>query len=333
MSDELPGRGDPAPSSDEPVIDALPIPGMPPSSPQARRPLEAEGEQVYVRPAQPADEPVYREAVTASAGRLAEFAVPDPHALPTMLANQGPTFRTFLVFAKYPAGGHGLVGKVNIANVVRGAFQSATMGYDGYDPYVGKGLFVEGLDLVIRLAFADEPLGLGLHRLEANVQTSNTRSAGVVRYLGFVHEGYSRSYLHLPGPDGKKAWRNHERYAVLRSDWPAAPFRTNAQRRLAAVITGRPSPNSEAVGKRIAVELGIPYLDASLLDPPALVWDLLHASPAGGIVQCNLTPIEVRIGLARAQFDPDLVPRVKPTERLDKRDLIDLALRIRATFA
>ena len=63
------------------------------------------------------------------------------------------------------------------------------MGYDAYDPYAGRGLFAEGLRLVVGLVLAAEPGGMGLHRLEANVQPGNTVSAGLLRSLGFQREG------------------------------------------------------------------------------------------------------------------------------------------------
>ncbi len=177
-----------------------------------------------------------------SATRLSTFAVPDPHNLGLVIDSQSPVYRSFMVWARDPAGSHGLVGRINIANVVRGAFRSATVGYDAYDPYAGHGLFVEGLRLVIDIAFTDEPQGMGLHRLEANIQPANTRSAGLVRSLGLVHEGFSRGFLHLPGADGRRDWRDHDRYAILATDWPAAPYRHQPPRRLAAIVHGSPDP-------------------------------------------------------------------------------------------
>ena len=149
--------------------------------------------------------------------------MPNPHNLPVVLDNQSPTYRTFMVHALDPEGAHGLVGRINVANVVEGAFRSATVGYDSYDPYAGRGLFVEGLRLTLDLVFADPPLGMGLHRVEANIQPANHRSAGLVRSLGFVHEGFSRDFLHLPGLDGRRDWRDHDRFTMLSTDWPAAP--------------------------------------------------------------------------------------------------------------
>ncbi len=246
----------------------------------AQEPLTAAGERVLVRPPTPADETAYVEAVTRSSRRLADFAMPDPHNLPAVIASQSPVYRTFMVIAREPAGEHGLVGRINVANVVRGSFLSATIGYDAYDPYAGRGLFVEGLSLALDLLFADEPTGMALHRVEANIQPANARSAGLVRSLGFVHEGYSRAFLHLPGIDGRRAWRDHDRYTMLASDWPAAPYRPHGHRRVACIVTGAAGYGGTTLAAALALELEVPALlrQHRATDPHALRAAALLAS-------------------------------------------------------
>ena len=117
-----------------------------------------------------------------------------------------------------------IVGVVNLNEIVRGNFQSAYLGYYAFRPHAGQGYMTEGLALVLRHAFG----GLGLHRLEANIQPGNRHSRGLVRRLGFRKEGFSPRYLKIGG-----RWRDHERWAIVREAWARAARRpvTAGQRR------------------------------------------------------------------------------------------------------
>jgi len=68
----------------------------------------------------------------------------------------------------------------------------------------------EGLALVFDQAFGS----LGLHRLEINIQPTNTDSIALARRLGLRKEGVSPKYLNIGGE-----WRDHERWAVLADEW------------------------------------------------------------------------------------------------------------------
>ena len=105
-----------------------------------------------------------------------------------------------------------LIGCINLNEIVRGAFQSAYLGYYAFEPNNGKGLMKEVLAMVISIAFAK----LKLHRLEANIQPENSRSLGLVKSLGFRREGFSPHYLNIGG-----VWRDHERDALTTEDWVA----------------------------------------------------------------------------------------------------------------
>lgn len=286
-----------------------------------------------MRPPTEADTAAYREAVTRSARRLADFAIPDPHNLHDIIAAQSPAYRTFMIVARETEDDHGLVGRVNVSNIVRGAFRNATIGYDSYDPYAGRGLFAEGLEVVIDIAFAAEPEGLGLHRIEANIQPTNTRSAGLIRSLGFIHEGFSRDYLNLPGKnDPERSWRDHDRYAMLSVDWPAVPYRAHRPHRMALVINGVPGVDAKPLANLVAAELSLPVFSIRTVPEIPMIWELLHHSPVGGVVECHVSPVELRIGLARAGFEAGAVPVVEPVADPSKREVVDLALKVRAAF-
>jgi [ribosomal protein S5]-alanine N-acetyltransferase len=103
-----------------------------------------------------------------------------------------------------------LLGAINLSEIVRGVFQSGSLGYYIGAPYHGQGYMTDALGLMLRLAFG----GLRLHRLEANIQPGNTASLALVRRAGFRREGSSPRYLKVAG-----RWRDHERWALLVEDW------------------------------------------------------------------------------------------------------------------
>ena len=112
-----------------------------------------------------------------------------------------------------------LAGFININDITGGALLSASLGYAAFVPHAGHGYVREGVGLVIDQAFGP----LGLHRVEANIQPGNERSAALVRSLGFRLEGYSPRFLYIDGD-----WRDHERWAVVVDDWLARPERRKA---------------------------------------------------------------------------------------------------------
>ena len=98
-----------------------------------------------------------------------------------------------------------IVGWLNVSEIVRGALQSAYLGYGGVAGHAGQGYMTEALQLVLRDVFGR----LGLHRLEANIQPENQASIALARRCGFQREGYSPRYLKVGG-----RWRDHERWAI-----------------------------------------------------------------------------------------------------------------------
>jgi ribosomal-protein-alanine N-acetyltransferase len=106
-----------------------------------------------------------------------------------------------------PAGA--LAGVFSISQIVRGAFQSAYLGYYANAHHSGQGLMREAMEQVLDHAFGP----LGLHRIEANIQPDNQPSIALARGAGFRLEGFSPRYLLIGGQ-----WRDHERYAITADD-------------------------------------------------------------------------------------------------------------------
>ena len=168
--------------------------------------------RVHIRPPRVTDAEAYRAAVLRSADHIAPWNPVEPDGFADLLERQGPTLQTYLVIDNDD---HGIVGKVNVAGIVRGRFQNGSLGYDSYLPYAGTGRMTEGVRLVVDTCFADPPDGLGLHRLEISIQPGNERSIRLAERLGFRHEGYSPRMLFI-----NNAWRDHHRYALTAEEWP-----------------------------------------------------------------------------------------------------------------
>ncbi|UGQ14122.1 GNAT family N-acetyltransferase [Yinghuangia sp. ASG 101] len=171
------------------------------------------GYRVGIRPVRETDAGAYREAVLRSMEHITAWNPARPDGFPEILAGQGPGMRTYFVVDLDDGG---LAGKINVANIVRGGFRNATLGYDAYLPYAATGRMTEGLALVVDRCFAHAVRGgLELHRLEVNVQPGNVRSVALAKRLGFRREGFSPRMIHING-----AWRDHERYAMTAEEWP-----------------------------------------------------------------------------------------------------------------
>lgn len=162
-----------------------------------RKPAEADGEEFVAR-------------VSASVEHLEPFvrAAADVAAFRQWLVRGArPEIEQFLVCAR---DGDDIVGFVNLNNIVRGSFQSASAGWASFLPHAGRGHLTEGVDLALEVAFTQ----LRLHRIEANIQPPNRRSRELARRCGFELEGFSPQFLEVDG-----AWRDHERWAIREDTW------------------------------------------------------------------------------------------------------------------
>ena len=102
-----------------------------------------------------------------------------------------------------------VAGRVNLNDIVRGAFQSASVGYWLSAAANGRGLATAAVRDMIRAAFGE----LRLHRVEAGTLLNNFRSQRVLERCGFVRFGVAPSYLNIAGK-----WQDHALYQLLNND-------------------------------------------------------------------------------------------------------------------
>ena len=102
-----------------------------------------------------------------------------------------------------------LVGRFNVAGVVRGPFQNAGLGYWVDSDYAGRGLASAAVQRIVALA-RDE---LGLHRIEASTLRHNVGSQRVLQKAGFQQVGMAPRYLKIAGE-----WRDHNLYHLILHD-------------------------------------------------------------------------------------------------------------------
>jgi ribosomal-protein-alanine N-acetyltransferase len=112
--------------------------------------------------------------------------------------------RTY-AFAIVDAAGGAMLGRVALANIVRGAWENATMGYFVDQASGRRGVCSEAVGLALRFAFGP----CRLHRVQAAVMPHNKRSIRVLEKNRFRHEGFAPRYLRLAG-----AWRDHDMFAI-----------------------------------------------------------------------------------------------------------------------
>jgi [ribosomal protein S5]-alanine N-acetyltransferase len=93
-----------------------------------------------------------------------------------------------------------IAGTISLTNIVRGALQSANVGYWVDRDRNGRGLASRAVEAVVVEAFGP----LGLHRLEAGTLVDNLASQRVLDKNGFTRIGVAPRYLRIAGE-----WRDH----------------------------------------------------------------------------------------------------------------------------
>jgi ribosomal-protein-alanine N-acetyltransferase len=114
---------------------------------------------------------------------------------------------TMLPLAIVDADGR-ICGRVNLATIVRGALQSASVGYWVSQSHAGRGLASAAVADAVTLGFGE----LGLHRLEAGTLLHNTPSQRVLARNGFRPFAVAEALVKIAG-----RWQDHILFQRLNS--------------------------------------------------------------------------------------------------------------------
>jgi ribosomal-protein-alanine N-acetyltransferase len=106
--------------------------------------------------------------------------------------------------------GAAFAGEINLNGVVRGAQQSATLGYWIDREQAGQRYIAEGVAALIRFSFEQ----LHLHRLEICIVPRNRNSRRVMEVLAIREEGVAQRFLEING-----VWEDHIRYGITVEEW------------------------------------------------------------------------------------------------------------------
>jgi ribosomal-protein-alanine N-acetyltransferase len=89
-------------------------------------------------------------------------------------------------------------------------FHHAETGYELRRAYWRQGIMSEAMRGLLGFGFNE----MGLHRIEASVDAANERSKGLLRSLGFMHEGTLRQRFAWQGRFIDEYW-----FGLLRAEW------------------------------------------------------------------------------------------------------------------
>nr|WP_285836483.1 GNAT family protein [Micrococcus luteus] len=99
-----------------------------------------------------------------------------------------------------------ILGRLTLANVVRGAGQFCSIGYWVAREATGHGVATAAVGQALQIAFGE----LGLHRVQAEILPHNHASRRVLERNGFQRYGLAPQYLKIAG-----RWQDHALWQVL----------------------------------------------------------------------------------------------------------------------
>jgi ribosomal-protein-alanine N-acetyltransferase len=99
-----------------------------------------------------------------------------------------------------------LIGRLNINSIIRGAFQSASLGYWVAQSQNGRGVATRAVAEAVEIAFGQ----LDLHRLQGETLPSNVASQRVLESNGFIRYGFAPTYIKIAGQ-----WQDNVLYQLI----------------------------------------------------------------------------------------------------------------------
>jgi ribosomal-protein-alanine N-acetyltransferase len=111
-----------------------------------------------------------------------------------------------------------IIGRLSFSHIIRGALQSSLVGYHLDQDMIGRGYMREALSAGCNYMFKVQKL----HRIQADIMPSNTRSKNTVLACGFRLQGMNKGYMCIAGK-----WTDHEIYALLNDPEWAPPAHIN----------------------------------------------------------------------------------------------------------
>jgi ribosomal-protein-alanine N-acetyltransferase len=178
------------------------------------------GRRVVLRPLVPQDFNAWSEVRRRNGEWLTQWEPmrlphhPDPETNREVFAARcGSRDRERLAGSQYAFGifvDGAFAGELNLNNIVRGAMQSATIGYWIDRARAGRSLMSESIVVLMQFAFEE----LNLHRLEICIIPRNSNSRRVVEKLDLREEGIAQRFLEING-----AWEDHVRFGFTIEEW------------------------------------------------------------------------------------------------------------------
>jgi ribosomal-protein-alanine N-acetyltransferase len=182
--------------------------------------LRLYGRRVVLRPLVPQDFNAWSEVRRRNGEWLTQWEPmrlphhPDPETNREVFAARcGSRDRERLAGSQYAFGifvDGAFAGELNLNNIVRGAMQSATIGYWIDRARAGRSLMSESIVVLMQFAFEE----LNLNRLEICIIPRNSNSRRVVEKLDLREEGIAQRFLEING-----AWEDHVRFGFTIEEW------------------------------------------------------------------------------------------------------------------